>query len=125
MSKKPTDKESTKLVDTVVKGIQEKKGNEIVVIDLRDIHNSVCDYFVICHGDSSTQVKAIADFVEDETRKEIGDKPWHTEGQDNSEWILLDYVNVVVHVFHREAREFYSLEKLWADAPIQEIEYAV
>lgn len=125
MSKKPTDKESTKLVDTIVKGIQEKKGNEIVCIDLRDIHNSVCDYFVICHGDSSTQVKAIADFVEEETRKSIGEKPWHTEGQENSEWILLDYVNVVVHIFHREAREFYSLEKLWADAPIQEIEYAV
>jgi ribosome-associated protein len=125
MSKKPSEKESSKLVDSVVKGIQEKKGNEIVVIDLREIHNSVCDYFVICHGDSNTQVKAIADFVEEETRKDIAEKPWHTEGQENSEWILLDYVNVVVHVFHREAREFYSLEKLWADAPIQEIEYAV
>lgn len=123
MSKNTGKEESTALVDIVVKGIQEKKGKDIVCVDLREIHNAVCDYFVICHGDSTTQVQAIADSVEEETRKLTNEKPWHKEGHENAQWILLDYVSVVTHVFHREARDFYSLEKLWADAEIEEIEY--
>lgn len=125
MGKKQAKDESTLLVESCVKGIQEKKGKDIVIVDLREIHNSVCDYFVICHGDSDTQVGAIANSVEEETLKDLQEKPWHTEGQENAQWILLDYVSIVVHVFHHEAREFYSLEKLWADAKIEEIEYAV
>ena len=125
MRKELRDRDPAVLADAVIKGIQEKKGNQIVLVDLRDIQNAVCDFFVICHGDSDRQVGAIASSVEDETLKLVGDKPWHKEGKDNAEWILLDYVNVVVHIFHREAREFYDLESLWADAKIKEIEYQV
>lgn len=80
---------------------------------------------MICHGDSSTQVDAIADSVIEETRKETGEKPWQKEGMENAQWILIDYVDIVVHVFHREAREFYAIESLWADAPSEEINYEV
>jgi ribosome-associated protein len=112
-----TEEENTGLlVDTIIKGIQEKKGHEIVVLDLTDIPNSICDYFVICHGDSNTQVEAIADSVEDETIKSLKEKPWHREGMENAEWVLLDYISVVVHVFYKQTREFYGLENLWADA---------
>ena len=82
----------------------------------------MCDYFIICHADSTTQVSALAESVEDTVRIEMGEKPWNSEGQTNATWILLDYSNVVVHVFQRETREFYNLEELWADAKIQEIE---
>jgi len=110
------------LTNAIVKGIQEKKGHNVVRIDLRNTSGAVCDYFVICHGDSDRQVNAIAEAVADETRIQLGDKPWHREGMSNAEWVLLDYVNVVVHIFHRETREFYNLEGLWADAEIEEIE---
>jgi ribosome-associated protein len=107
---------STILADIAVKGMQEKKAKNIVLMDLRKIHNAVTDYFVICHGDSNTQVDAIAGSVEEEIRKAIGEKPWHREGFQNAEWILLDYVDIVVHVFQKEHRDFYKLESLWADA---------
>jgi ribosome-associated protein len=110
-----------KTVQAVVKGIQEKKGKDIVCLDLRKIKNAVCDWFIVCHGDSTTQVDAIADSVVEETRKETGEKPWHQEGKENALWVLIDYVDVVVHVFEKEAREFYGLESLWADAPAQHI----
>ena len=109
------------LVDVVIKGMQEKKAFEITKIDLKNINNSVCSYFVVCHGASNTQVNAIADSVEYEVAKKISIKPWHKEGFENSEWILLDYVDVVVHIFQEEHRGFYKLEKLWADAEITEI----
>ena len=121
MSKKITPENTVVLTETIIRGIQEKKGHDIVSIDLREIHNAVCDFFVICHGDSDRQVSAIANAVEDETREQLGEKPWHREGLENSEWVLLDYVSVVVHIFHKDAREFYSLEKLWADAKIEAI----
>lgn len=108
--------ETKALVDTIVEGIEEVKGKDISILDLTHIDNSVCDYFVICTGDSSTQVDAIAASVERLCRKKLKEKPWHNEGSTNSEWILLDYVNVVVHVFYRETREFYNIEGLWADA---------
>ena len=111
------------LVDVIVKAMQDKKAKNIVSLDLRDISNSVTDFFVICHGDSSTQVDSIAKGVEEESLKQLAEKPWHAEGKTNSKWILLDYVNVVVHVFYKEEREFYNIEMLWADAKIESFEY--
>ena len=105
-----------RLVDAIVSGIQEVKGKDIVHLDLRDVPNTVCDHFVICHGDSNTQVAAIANSVEKEVQELTNEKPWHTEGQNNGEWVLLDYVNVVVHIFHRDKRGYYALEDLWGDA---------
>ncbi len=123
MSKSDKLQNTALLAEMAVKGIQEKKGKDIVVVDLREIHHAVCDFFVICHGDSNRQVEAIADSVEEETHKSLNEKPWHKEGYENAEWILIDYVHVVVHIFHKESREFYSLEKLWADAKIEPIAY--
>jgi len=114
--KKNKSAPSARLVDAVVSGIQEVKGKDIVHLDLRDVPNTVCDHFVICHGDSSTQVAAIANSVEKMVRDQTDEKPWHTEGQNNGEWVLLDYVNVVVHIFHRDKRGYYALEDLWGDA---------
>ena len=116
MTKHKAKKESTALVDAIVKGFQEKKGHDIVVMDLSNLHNAIADHFVICHGDSTTQVEALADSVDEQVQKILGEKPWHKEGYDNAEWILIDYVNVVAHVFHKDMRSFYDLEKLWADA---------
>jgi len=108
--------------DFVLNGIQEKKGYQIVIIDLSKISNSICDYFVICHGNSRSQVEAIAESVEETVRQNTGERPWHREGWQNAEWILLDFVDVVVHVFNQKTRNFYNLEGLWADAPITKIE---
>ncbi|WP_033563685.1 ribosome silencing factor [Sphingobacterium sp. SYP-B4668] len=110
---------SSKLSEIVVHGMQEKKGNEIVRLDLRNINSSVSDYFVICHADSTAQVNAIAKSVEDEVYKAFGQDPWHKEGQGNGEWILLDFVDVVVHIFKTDKREHYGIEDLWGDAAIQ------
>lgn len=107
------------LTKAIVKGIQEKKGRDIISLDLKKIPNAISDVFVICSGSSTTQVEAIADSVEDVVRKSLGDKPWHKEGFENAEWILLDYVNVVVHIFQDQARMFYNLEKLWDDATVK------
>jgi ribosome-associated protein len=107
---------AARLVEAVIAGIQEVKGREIVHMDLRDIPNTVCDHFVVCHGDSDTQVEAITRSVQELVQKRTGEKPWHTEGQRNAEWILLDYVDVVVHIFHRDKRGYYGLEDLWGDA---------
>lgn len=106
------------LVDVIVHGMQEIKAEQITSIDLREIPNSVADFFVICHGNSTTQVEAIAKSIEKEAFKGLKEKPWHVEGVQNSNWILLDFVNVVAHVFYKESREFYDLEGLWADAKI-------
>lgn len=104
------------LVDTIVDGIQDVKGKDIVVLDLTHLQNSVTEYFIICSGESNTQVEGISSSITRKTRKDLGERAWHQEGIGNSEWILLDYVNVVVHIFYRENREFYNLEDLWADA---------
>ncbi len=114
--KKRTTDHAAILADTVVKGIQEKKGSNIVIMNLKGIPNAVTDYMVIANGESNTQVAAIADSVEDEVRKSLDEKPWHTEGYSNALWVLLDYVTVVVHVFQPDVRDYYQLEKLWADA---------
>lgn len=112
--KKGTD--SKTLCDTIVEGMQENKAKDIVVLDLTEIENAVCDYFVICSGESNTQVDGISSTVQRHTRKTIQEKPWRVEGKSNSEWILLDYIDVVVHIFYKDARSFYDLEDLWADA---------
>ncbi len=111
------------LVETIVEGMQEVKGHDITVMDLREIPNAITDYYVICHGDSSTQVDALSKSVEKETQENLNDKPLHKEGIGNSQWVLIDYVNVIVHIFYKEAREFYDIEGLWADAKITNIEY--
>jgi len=105
------------LIDSIVEGIQEVKGKDIAVLNITNIESAVCEYFIVCTGDSSTQVSSIASSIEKTTRNNIQEKPWHREGAtNNSEWVLLDYVNVVVHIFYRETRDFYNIEGLWADA---------
>jgi len=110
------------LADIIVKGMQEKLGLDIVKLNLSGIPNSITDYFVICHASSRSQVDAIADSVQFDVKKAIGAIASHKEGFENCEWILLDYFDVVVHIFQAEARSFYQLEKLWADAPREEIQ---
>ena len=116
MPRKKKDTDSSRLCDVIIEGMQENKARDIVVLDLREISNAVCDFFVICSGESNTQVDGISNAVTRRTRKELSEKPWHTEGKTNSEWVLLDYVNVVAHIFYKDARYFYDIEDLWADA---------
>ncbi|MEP3208561.1 MAG: ribosome silencing factor [Maribacter sp.] len=113
------------LIALILQGIEDVKGHDIVLLDLREIENTVCDYFIICNGTSNTQVNAIVGSIQKTVSKAIKDKPWHIEGQDNSEWVLMDYVNVVVHVFQKQIREFYDIEGLWGDAKFTEIESSV
>lgn len=108
---------SDEIKDLVIEGMRQKKGRDIVSIDFKNMTNAIADYFVICHGSSSTQVETLADNVYTYLRKK-GNKPWHTEGKSNAEWILIDYVDVVVHIFIDTSREFYQIEKLWGDAEI-------
>ena len=122
MARPRGENDSSKEVHTVIKGIQEVKGKNIVHLDLRDIPNAVSDHFIICHGDSSTQVEAISSSVQRIMKEELKERPWHVEGINNAEWVLLDYVNIVVHIFRYDKREFYDLEGLWADATINTIE---
>ena len=116
MGKGIGENNSQHLCDIIVEGMQKNKANDIVVLDLREIGSAVCDFFVICSGDSSTQVDGITDNVIKHTRTELAEKPWSIEGKNNSEWVLMDYVNVVAHVFYKETRAFFDLEELWADA---------
>jgi len=116
MSKGVYNNDSTLLCDSIVEGMQENKAHNIVVLDLREIGSSVCDFFVICSGESSTQVDGISSSVARHTRKTLSERPHSIEGKNNSEWVLMDYVNVVAHVFYKETRDFYDLEDLWADA---------
>jgi len=110
------------LAQVAVKGLQEKKGMDIVVLDLRRVKGAFADFFVIGHGSSDRQVEALADSVEDEVRKALNERPFHREGGEKAAWILLDYVNVVVHVFSEEKRQFYGLEELWGDAEVTRFE---
>lgn len=109
------------LIAVIIKGIDDVKGENIQLLDLRDIENTVCDYFIICSGNSNTQVNAISGSVQKVVSKEIKDKPWHVEGETNAEWVLMDYVNVVVHIFQKHVRDFYDIESLWGDAKITQI----
>ena len=116
MAKRGTIQETSILLKTINNAILDKQGEQLLNLDLTKIENAVAKHFVICHANSSTQVNAIANNIEAMVKKNTGEKPWKKEGYSNSEWVLLDYVNVVVHVFQTQSREFYKLEKLWADA---------
>ena len=120
MTKKNTNNDD--LLALIIKGIEDVKGNDINILDLREIENTVCDYFVICNGNSNTQVNAIVGSVQKVVSKELKEKPWHVEGEQNGEWVLMDYVNIVVHVFQKHIREYYNIESLWGDAKITSIE---
>jgi ribosome-associated protein len=111
--------ETDKIVVAAIEGIRRLKGKKIAVIDLTTIHHTECGYFIVCHGTSNTQVDSIARSVEDTVKEMEGLKTWHKDGYRNAIWILLDYGDVMVHVFREDARNFYSLENLWADAAIQ------
>lgn len=113
---------SKKLCDLVVAGMSEKKASEIMIMDLKHVKHAVSDYFVICSGTSDTQIDAISEAIEEHVREHSKQKPWKKEGQQNREWILIDYVDVVAHVFSQDKREFYALEELWGDAIITAVE---
>lgn len=120
MAKK--DNNADQLITTILGGIEDVKGKDIKILDLRALENTVCDYFIICEGTSNTQVNAIVNSVQRKVSKELKDHPWHIEGSDNAEWVLMDYVNVVVHVFQKHIRHYYDIESLWGDAKTTVIE---
>ena len=107
---------ASSLIDEIIKGIENVKGQEIQVMDLNNIENTPCKYFIICSGNSNTQVMAIVNSILKKVSKKIKEKPLNTEGLEVAEWVLIDYINVVVHVFQRKTREFYNIEELWGDA---------
>lgn len=118
MVKQKSKLNTKEIVSAAVEGILKKKGKDPVSLDLSEIENSAFKYFVICHGDSNTQVEALADSVLETIKEETGEKAWHKEGLNNATWVLLDYSDVVVHIFQKEYRDFYKLEELWADAEV-------
>jgi ribosome-associated protein len=109
--------ELPQIVRSAIEGVSDIKGENLVLLDLRGLDNALCDFFIVAEAQSTTQVNAMADAVHKRVREEANDKPWHVEGAQQSEWVLMDYVSTVVHLFQREARAFYDLEGLWADAP--------
>lgn len=122
MTKSKDTASSQNIVDFTVKGIQEKKGSDIIVLNLKEVKNAVADYFVICSGNSDSQIDAIAESIEKEVNVNCRENPWNKEGIHNKEWVLLDYVDVVVHIFKKSVREFYALEDMWGDAITTEIQ---
>lgn len=120
MAKKKTTG-SDELLTLIIKGIEDVKGSDVSILDLRGIENTVCDYFVICTGGSNTQVNAISGSIQKVVSKETHEKPWHVEGEENAEWVLMDYVSIVVHIFQKHIREYYDIESLWGDARITQI----
>lgn len=122
MSNKKGDVDA--LISLILSGVEDVKGLDIQLLDLREIENTATDYFIICNGTSNTHVNAIVGSVQKTVSKAIQDKPWHVEGSENGEWVLLDYVNVVVHVFQKHIREYYDIESLWGDAKVTSISSA-
>ncbi|MBN1650774.1 MAG: ribosome silencing factor [Bacteroidales bacterium] len=122
MRNKTEEVSAEKLAETIIFGILEKKGLEITKIDFSEMPNAISKYFIVCHGSSSSQVDAIADSIAEQTYKQLGEKPAFTEGRENKEWILVDFIDVVVHIFQESTRRFYNIEGLWADAKIQTIQ---
>ena len=112
---------ANELISKIISGVEDVKGNDISLLDLRDIENTVCSYFIVCSGSSNTHVNAIVSSVQKTVSKELREKPFHTEGLENSEWVLIDYVNIVVHVFQKHIREYYNIEELWGDAKTTQI----
>ena len=119
MSKQKSTEDA--LISNIISGIENVKGLDVNLLDLRDIENTVCSYFVVCTGSSNTHVNAIVSAVQKTVSRELKEKPFHTEGIDNSEWVLIDYVNIVVHVFQRQIREYFNIEGLWGDAKTTKI----
>ncbi|MDA9597237.1 ribosome silencing factor [Flavobacteriaceae bacterium] len=117
---KPKSSEDA-LISNIITGIENVKGLDVKLLDLRDIENTVCTYFVVCSGSSNTHVNAIVSAIHKTVSRELKEKPFHTEGSDNAEWVLIDYVNIVVHVFQKHIREYYNIEELWGDAKTTEI----
>lgn len=109
------------LVDEIILGIENVKGENIHQLDLRELDNTPCDFFIVCSGNSNTQVSAIVYSVQKTVSKALHEKPFHTEGLDNAEWVLIDYVSVVVHVFQNQIRDYYNIEELWGDAKSTQI----
>ncbi|HLT64771.1 MAG TPA: ribosome silencing factor [Flavobacterium sp.] len=109
------------LLALIIEGIENVKGENISLLDLREIDNTPCDYFIICDGNSSTQVNAITGSIQKNVSKQLKDKPWHIEGADTANWVLMDYISIVVHIFQKETRAFYNIEDLWGDAKITNI----
>jgi ribosome-associated protein len=109
------------VIDQIVEGIQDKKGKEIVIVDMLKLGNSICDYFVICQGGSPAQVSAITDSIEDTVRINCGRKPYAVDGLRNAQWVAMDYGDILVHIFQPEVRKFYDIEHLWADATLTAI----
>ncbi len=109
------------LISNIISGIDNVKGLDVSLLDLRDIENTVCSYFVVCTGSSNIHVNAIVSSIQKSVSKELKEKPFHTEGNDNAEWVLMDYVNVVIHVFQKQIREYYKIEELWGDAKTTKI----
>ncbi len=122
MSKKEVPLSSDKLSQLIVKGMQEKKALDIQVLDLRKVNNAVADFFVVCTGNSDTHIAGISESITEEVYKITKEHPWHKEGSNNKNWVLLDYVNVVSHIFSNDSRIFYGIEDLWSDAKITEVE---
>ena len=119
---KKTHIETSRIVEAAVEGIRRLKGKKIAVINLTTIHHTECEFFIICHGTSNTPAESIARSVEETVKEMTGLKTWHKDGYRNAIWILLDYGEVMVHIFQKEARDFYNLEGLWADAKVTDIE---
>ncbi len=111
---------NSKIFKSIIKAIHEKKGENIIALDLRKIPEAVADFFIICEANNTTQVKAISDSVEDTVRSECGEAPYKHEGHQARQWILIDYINIVVHIMHTETRKFYKLEEMWSDAELEE-----
>ena len=109
------------LISNIILGIDNVKGLDVSLLDLRDIENTFCSYFVVCTGSSNTHVNAIVSAIQKTVSKKLKEKPFHTEGNDNAEWVLIDYINVVVHVFQKQIREYYNIEGLWGDAKTTKI----
>lgn len=122
MTGKKKGPDSVALSRVIVSGMQEKKASDIIILDLRQLKNAIADFFVICSGSSDKQIDAITDAIDEQVYKELKENPWHIEGKNNKEWMLLDYISVVAHVFRKDRREFYALEKLWGDAEVTEVD---
>jgi ribosome-associated protein len=110
------------LLENIVEGILEKKGHDIVDLDLTKVHNAICDHFVICHAESNTQVNAIADSIEQKVKEKLNQRVIHREGLENAMWVLLDFTDIIVHVFQKQYRDYYRIEELWGDARLLKIE---
>ena len=116
------DLDTKKLYYSILEGLFSKKGQNVVEINLLEVKNSICEYFIICHGESNIQVKSITESIEEKVKDNLNVSAWHKEGTDNLQWVLLDYGEIIVHVFQKPYRDYYNLEELWADGKIKEIE---